>query len=201
MHNNPYVKELRKNHVEFLFRGMLQLVLIDIGVVNIKSDNELVETDMFVATSYDRSWALEAGYAEKSKFSNREEFDETVMPKEDRTGTFDTSYGKSSFSYILEHLKLNLSINFDHVKFKNFNKCKENEDILLNQELINLYGESQDDEIDLITNLKTFVVIDFRILSNCGNFFIATAERANFYLVFLLQLLVQHKSFLLNSFY
>ena len=185
MDDNIYVRELRQNNADFLFRRMPQLIEIDAGIVRIRSDsNELVKTDKFIATSYDRSWALEAGYAEISKFSSRAEFDETVIPTKERIGTFSTFYGKTSFKNVLEHLESELSINLDHTEFKNSNNSKENEDNLFNQELINLYGESQDDEVDLKSNRKKLMLIDFRMLSNCGKFLIATAKRANDYLFF-----------------
>ena len=183
---NEYVNKLRESHLSFLFRGMPYVMqfegsgktFIKPGPLPVGTD-DLVITDKFIV-KHPGDWEFEAGQVEKSKFNSRKEFDETVVPEEDREIPREPFHGNISIRGAFKKFP---SAGCIDISIRNV-KENEIEDDLFNKEMIQLFGECKDDILNPETNVKQFMLKDFNILTCDGNFTIATAERDINYLFF-----------------
>ena len=141
--------------------------------------DDLVITDKFIV-KHPGDWEFEAGQVEKSKFNSRKEFDETVVPEEDREIPREPFHGNISIRGAFKKFP---SAGCIDISMRNV-KENEIEDDLFNKEMIQLFGECKDDILNPETNVKQFMLKDFNILTCDGNFTIATAERDINYLFF-----------------
>ena len=121
-------------------------------------------------------WSFEVGYDLKSNLNNRDEFDEIIRPKHVRDQEPSFIHDKISIRKAFEIFHAFISIKDE------LNESREEE--LFNKDMINVFGENDGDEINPLTNIKTCMVENFRVLHDDDNFMIGTAERADKYLFF-----------------
>ena len=180
-----YIDELKERLInsngDDLFDVMPQKNFMDNDKVLINQNPELYEnpkfekTDLFEVKS-SRYWTILVGIVHKSKFKNREEFDDTVLEKQYRGYPIDGKvyFAKMTIRQAFE--KFNLSI-----KMKPGICDEKDENERFNKEMIKIFGEDLDDEIDSISKSKLLTLRNYHFLSDEGSYLFATAERGSFY--------------------
>lgn len=177
---DDYFKELYAIcYDELLFNAMPKLISIHNEKVFLYDVNakDYLETDQFDAEEFIyHDWSLFAGYENKSRLKNRHDFDEAVFPSYFREHDPMFIHDKISARETYKLFDTTLSIKNEKDPLK--------EEELFNQEMIKIYGDSDDDEIDPVTHIKICTFHDFKMLSYSGNQKIGSAERGTKYLFF-----------------
>ncbi|CAF1051622.1 unnamed protein product [Brachionus calyciflorus] len=142
----------------------------------------------------------------KYYFENRDDFDNRIVRKDNRTDPRERVYAKRisiknafklcriDFScnmdfYLknLNEMKLDLKRKIDKINLNDKNLLKKLEEELFYNQMCELFGDSEADdaikpENDESLYEKTYVLKDFHILYLDGNTILASAERGNYYL-------------------
>lgn len=185
---NQYVLDLVEKYArcEKIYELLPYLLYIDNGSVYIVNGNKLslsnpekiTETKEIVAKD-EGIWTLEAGQEKEFYFKDREEFDNVVMPKSARRHE-ENVLKKVSIRHAFEKLDILISYNMEDIG-------DENEEELFNSIMIDLYGPSDDDIIEHHAHSKICMIKNFKILHRDRCSKIATAERGEYFLFFVLQ--------------
>lgn len=193
---HAYVKEIAKigmNYDGLIFRNMPQLMYITCDEVYLKEDsnktinfkendpywlkqNHMTQTTKLKGKGWG-SWALEVGHAEKFNFENREEFDFIIEFPDIEEKVEDETLSLSSIRDAIKSIGLELRMSQEDLS-------DDEENRLFNQEMVRILGDSIDDEKYQDGSVKNCMVRDFRVISNDGNFLVASAERGEFFLFF-----------------